>query len=711
MKVTLEWLKDFVETSASASEIGEILTMLGFELEAIQESPLGPVLDFKVTPNRGDCLSVLGVARELCAKDPESFNPTPLMRECVQGLKRGDESDPEIKKFSQVDVQEPFLCPRYGARVFRDVEIRPSPEKIQARLLACGMRPINLIVDLTNYVMLELGQPLHAFDLDLLSGSTIVVRLPRPGERITTLDGVERSLDKEMLLICDAEKPVAIAGVMGGANSEVHPRTRNILLESAHFRAESIQKTRRRLRLSTDASYRFERYVDPEGIVRALNRFAQLLEQETGIVPVRGVWDVHDQAERPKPVTVRPKRWNLLLGLEIPTPIAGTLLNSLGCTIVEEENDGSLRVIPPSWRTDLLQEDDFVEEIGRLYGYEKIPEKLPEGKTVIAKEDEKCALISRVRHVFLRLGFTEVMNHTFCAPSPLDDPEGSAFSLHNPVSPEFRQLRNSLLPGLLNCARKNPGRPLFLFEIGYIYNPKGTTLSVGFLMRGRLLEEHWEKKESPLADFHTGKGVLEQFCRLMRRDLPGLDFVAVLSLSNPPDPRFDPALQAEVVVPADVKSSTEGAWVPIERLGVFGELHPSLAEEFRMTEKVALGEIFLERIKRHQDLLAREQELPKLHYRRISPYPPIRRDVAIVVSKDKKISEIIKVIHQEVGEVLESVRLIDRYEGHGIPEGHHSLAFAMVFRHPERTLTDEEANEIRDRVWARLSQEFGARVR
>jgi phenylalanyl-tRNA synthetase beta chain len=696
MKVTLEWLKEFVDTEASASEIGALLTMLGFELESIQESPMGPILDFKVTPNRGDCLSVLGVARELCAKDPERYKPTPLMLECVQGLKRGDEGDAEIKEFAKVEVQEPDLCPRYGARVFRDIEVRPSSEKIQARLLACGMRPINLIVDLTNYVMLELGQPLHAFDLDLLSQSTIVVRLPKPGERITTLDGVERSLQENMLLICDAEKPVAIAGVMGGANSEVHPKTKNILLESAHFHAESIRKTRKQLGLSTDASYRFERYVDPEGVVRALNRFAYLLQQEGGKEPVRGIWDVRKDFTPPQPVVVRPKRWNLLLGLEIPTAVAGAHLHSLGC-LVKEEKDGSLRVTPPSWRMDLKEEDDFVEEIGRLYGYERIPERLPEGRTVIAKEDERSALLSRARQVFLRLGFTEVLNHTFCEPSPLDAPSGERYQLRNPVAPEFRLLRNSLLPGLMNGARKHPRGPLFLFEIGRVYSPSprvGNQWAVGFLMRGRLLEEHWEKKESPEVDFYVGKGVVEQFLRLMHYSHLGNFFIP-----PEPDPRFDPAFQA-------------GIGHPVEALlGIFGELRRSLAEEFHMTERIVLGEIFLENLMKYDEEGRRGgRGAPALRYKPLSPYPPVRRDIAIAVPKTVRISEIEKAIREEAGDVLESLRLIDRYEGKGIPEGHHSLAFAMVYRHPHRTLTDEEANEIRDRVLSRLSQ-LGARAR
>lgn len=750
MKVTVEWLRDFVETEVSASQIGDTLTMLGFELECIYESPIGPVLDFKVTPNRGDCLSVLGVARELCAKDPERFKPTSLMRECVQGIFMDDQEDSEIKKWAKVEVQEPSLCPRYGARVFRGIEIRPSSKKVQERLVACGMRPINLIVDLTNYVMLELGQPLHAFDLDLLAESTIIVRLPKQGERITTLDGLERQLDAEMLLICDANKPVAIAGVMGGANSEVHPGTKNILLESAHFKAESIQKTRRRLRLSTDASYRFERYVDPKGVVRALNRFAQLLDQEAGLKPVRGVLDVCQRQEEPKPVTVRPKRWKLILGLDIPTAVAGAHLHSLGCK-VKEEKDGSLQVTPPSWRIDLLQEDDYVEEIGRLYGYEKIPEELPQGRTIVAKEDETCALISRAREIFLRLGFTEVINHTFCAPSPLDGPydtdTDSYYSLQNPVSPEFRLLRNSLLPGLMHCARKHPRGPLFLFEIGRIYSRKpgigGNQLAVAFLMRGRLLEDHWEKEEVPQADFFAGKGVVQQFLRLMRirfdpfagkdavepplglmqRRFPFLPDV-YFEIPETQDPRFDPVFHATLGIPSGrILGHLVGRifWHPGEIVppidhdifGVFGELRQSLTEEFHMTERVVLGEIFLSNLIHWLKWIKepkQEHGVPSLLYKPFSPYPPIRRDIAIVVRKDVPLREIEKTIREEVGDILEDLRLIDRYVGPGIPEGHHSLAYAMVLRHPQRTLTDEEANEITHRVLDRLSR-LGGRVR
>ncbi|HWP31748.1 MAG TPA: phenylalanine--tRNA ligase subunit beta [Fimbriimonadales bacterium] len=674
MKIPLEWLLEYVETDASAEEIGQTLTMLGIELEGIEISPSGEVLDVKVTPNRGDCLSVLGIARELAAKNCGVFKPTQLMLDAVRGWRKEDEGRPSP---AQVEILEPELCPRYAARVFENVRVTSSSEKIQKRLHASGMRPINNIVDITNYVMLELGQPLHAFDMDCLEEHRIVVRCAKPGEKIVTLDGVERELKEDMLMICDAKRPVAIAGVMGGQDSEVSEKTKRVLLESAHFNPRSIRRTRKALGLSTEASYRFERFVDPEGVVRALNRFADLLERECGITPVEGVTDVYPRKPSAKKLFVRPDRWNTLLGMEIPVAGAASILNSLGCRV--EERERKLEVTPPSWREDLNIEDDLVEEIGRIYGFENIPEKLPAGSTPQGGEVELGSFLTMARNAMLRLGFVEIVTHTFRPPSPLD-PECKSIHVRNPVSPELSLLRPSLLAGLAEVATRNRLKTMRFFEIGRIFQNDSEFPALAMMLSGNLLEEHWQRKESPPIDFFTSKGMIEELCKILHRPI---------SFEASQDKRLHPYRQASLMSAS-------------RRIGIFGQLLPRLAEEMNLPDETFVAEF---------DLLALSK-VPesKPIYRPFSPFPAVRRDIAMSISKEIPYSEVEARLREGAGEVLEKIWLFDVYEGPGIEEGHHSLAFALVLRHPSRTLTDEEANEIRERAFRNV-EVLGAKRR
>jgi len=674
MKIPIEWLLEYIETDASFEEIGKTLTMLGIELEGIEDSPLGHVLDVKVTPNRGDCLSILGIARELAAKDCRIYKPTELMLEAVRSWRKEDEGKASP---AQIEILEPELCPRYAACIFDNVRISSSSEKIQARLHASGMRPINVIVDITNYVMLELGQPLHAFDLDRLEENQIVVRCAKPGEKIVTLDGVERELKEDMLVICDARRPVAIAGVMGGQDSEVSEKTKRVLLESAHFDPRSVRRTRKTLGLSTEASYRFERFVDPEGVVRALNRFADLLKRECGIEPLEGVTDLYPRSPAFKKLFVRPERWNTLLGTNIPTAGAAAILNSLGCRV--QERDGKLEVTPPSWRDDLNIEDDLVEEIGRLHGYENIPEKLPSGSTPQGGEVELGSFLTRTRHAMLRLGFVEILTHTFRPPSPLD-PECERVRVRNPVSPELALLRPSLLPGLAEAASRNRLKTMRFFEIGRIFRDGWEFPALAMMLAGNLLEEHWEQKDAPPIDFFSSKGILEELFKVLRRPL---------SFEASKDQRLHPFRQASVMSDS-------------RKIGVFGQLLPRLAEEMDLPDVTFIAELDLSSL----------SEVPELKsiYRPFSPFPPVRRDIAMSIAKTISYSEIEKRLREGAGEVLEKIWLFDVYEGPGIEKGHHSLAFALILRHPSRTLTDEEANEIRERAFRNV-EELGAKRR
>jgi phenylalanyl-tRNA synthetase beta chain len=671
MKVTVEWLKEYIATDATPDEIGAELTMLGIELEAIENSELGPVLDFKVTPNRGDCLSVLGIARELAAKDVIRYRPTELFTTAVAGWP----ATGEARRDDIVEIEAVDSCPRYAARLFSDIDCSaPSSDKVRKRLTACGMRPISIVVDTTNYVMLELGQPLHAFDRERLSEQRIVVRTARPGEAIKTLDGADRKLTPDMLLICDAEKPVAIAGVMGGESSEVDDRTKSILLESAHFDPISVRKTRRALGMSTEASYRFERFVDPEGVVRALNRFAHLLREQTGAEADPILCDCYPGRRAASQIRVRESRWNRLLGVEVPIAAAASLLQALGCAVTE--SDGTLSITPPSWRPDLLAEEDLIEEVGRLWGYERIPEALPSGATPQGGESADAALRTAARNAMLRLGFTEMVNHTLSCASPLDPSGASRIELRNPAAPELALLRASLLPGLAQSAAKNRGRALHTFEIGRVFSQNVERRSLAFLMSGRLLPEDWSDNASPTADFFSAKGVVEELASLLARRV---------TFSQANDPRLHPTRQAA-----------------IQGIGILGEIQPSLADDLDIQQGTLLAELDLDAL----------QAMPAIRheYAHLSPYPSVRRDMAFLIAKSASYDRVIAAIEKAVGPILEDAWLFDRYEGKGVPEGMHSLAIAIVLRHQERTMTDDEANSAREAAFQAL-QPFGAQRR
>lgn len=674
MRAPVDWLNDYVRAQASANEIAATLTMLGLEVEEIESSDIGPVLVFKVTPNRGDCLSILGLARELAAKDPAKYAPTELFAQAVHGFALGDES--KRLPDTLVTIEDLELCPAYGARLFESIPFKPSGDKIRARLVAGGMRPISVVVDTTNYVMIELGQPLHAFDRDNLTEGRIVVRRARSGETMRTLDDMDRALDDQMLVICDAARPVAIAGVMGGADSEVSANTKNVLLESAHFSPASIRRTRTRLGMNTDASYRFERFVDPQGVQRALNRFAMLLAEQTGVSPVEGTCLVSAPFHEPRAIKVRESRWTALLGMSVPRAAAGSSLVALGFNVTEDQ-DG-LMATAPSWRSDIGFEEDLIEEIGRLWGYDEIPEALPSGATPVGGEFGKSAFVSSVRRAALRLGFTEVLTHSLRDTSPLDLGRGPL--VRNPVSPELAMLRPSLLPGVAEAAARNRGRNLQLFEIGRVFTSESERTHLAMLIAGRLMDDHWSGGPPPPADFFALKGHIERLGDLSQ---------AQIEFKPLDDPRFHPGRQAGL---------TAGG----QDLGCMGQVLPDVAEALDIPKETFVAEIDL-------DVFAAGRT-DSIRYAPISAFPSVRRDMALLVPKFVPYGAIEAAIRNELGSLAERIWPFDIFRSEDMPEDMHSIAVAVVLRRSDRTLTDEEANEARERAVSALKA-LGARLR
>lgn len=682
MKLPVSMLRDFVTTSLTADQIGDLLTMAGFELEGLDEVAGEPVLDIKVMANRGDGLSALGLAREILAKD-ESSRPTDLYNSVVSGLVAPDDATSAAGVEIRLETEN---CSQYAARVYEDVAQGESPDWLRTRMEQAGLRSFGIVVDLTNYVMLELGQPLHAFDLDTLKGSTIVIREARPGEKLTTLNGDEQELEPYHMMICDAERPVAVAGVMGGLETEMTDSTKRMLLESAHFNNRSVRKTRKSLNLNTEASYRFERGVDPAGVVRALNRFNALYSQITGKSSATGVAQAGVYSLTQNSVSVRSSRASILLGVDVTTAEAAGYLSRLGMDVNVEGDKITART--PSWRTDIVREDDLVEEIGRVHGYDQIPETPLRGTTKRGGVFGLPALMDTARQAMLRCGFTQILSHSLRSEHPLDFTKDWRVGPRNPHSPEMSLLRDSLLPCLADAAQRNGARDLHLFEIGRVFVRGEFQIDespeLAIWSCGSLDAPYWGSKSNPQADFFSLKGVVEE----LAADLG--DHIT-FDYPRDPDRRFHPTRQSGVLL------DNNRLWA-----GTIGQIHPDLAEELKVPEETFLAELDL------LVFLIHDNADPAL--KPLSRNPALRRDIAFTISKATPYSEIEAAIAAACGADLEKQWLFDVYQGKGIADDEHSLAISMILRRMGENLTDESGNEIRDKA-IRSIEALGGKLR
>ncbi|MFM7719229.1 MAG: phenylalanine--tRNA ligase subunit beta [Actinomycetota bacterium] len=630
------------------------------------------VLDIEVTPNRPDFLSVLGIAREVAAATGVPFRaPATTVAEA------GERASGAI----DLQVLDPERCPRYLARVLEGVGSGPSPIAIQARLTAAGMRPISAVVDATNYVMLETGQPLHGFDLDRVAGARIVVRRATSGERLTTLDGVDRTLDPDDLLICDGDGPVAIAGVMGGSTSEVSDATTRILLEAASFERGGVQRTRRRVGLSTEASMRFERGVDPEAPPIAADRACHLLAAWTGASVRPGTVEVGGAPER-RVVSVRPARASALLGYPVTIADALAVFDALGMAVRERKD--ALEVEVPGYRVDVEREADLVEEIVRVQGYGSVPSALPP-VTQPGGVPDAYALVDRTRDALARAGLREVRQIPFVSAADLtiSGPD-TPVAVRNPLAAEEGHLRTSLVPGLLRTAARNLSRSVrgvALFEVGTVFRvlADGTAderRRVGLVLVGEVDPGLGQRA----ADALDAKGAVEA----LLRDL-GADWTPGPAADAP----FHPARSATVRI--------DGATV-----GAFGELHPRIAARFNLPGRVAVAELELAP-------LAAEGAATVVH--ELPRFPPVRRDLAFVVDRSVAAGAVERVIRAAGAPLVDSIVLFDRFEGPPLPSGKASLAYAVDFRAPDRTLTDAEAEEAVGRIRGRVAADLGGELR
>ena len=641
------------------------------------------VFELEITPNRPDCLSLIGVAREIRA---ETGNPLKLP---TVDLK---ESDIDVRDLTSVTIDAPDLCPRYAARIIQNVKVAESPAWLQQRLESVGIGVINNIVDVTNFVLMEYGQPLHAFDYHKLTENRIVVRRATDSEQITTLDEIERELTPDMLVIADAEKPVALAGIMGGYDSEITETTCDVLLESAYFNPSSVRATAKALGISTEASYRFERGADPGVVLTALDRAAQLIAELAGGTVCDGVVDVYPGQQPLTKIQLRPERVNFVLGTTLKAAEMAQILNRLGFDV--DTTEEIYQVAVPTFRSDVTREIDLIEEIARVYGYDNIPTTLPKGDIPVPASNPKTEVGRRVKHFLLAAGMMEAVNYSFCDPNCFDrirlnadDPLRNTLKLRNPLSPEMSVLRTTLTPGLLENAQHNHNHQIdtiALFEIGSVFVHDGeekepervTGVLAGQVGEGVYSDPH----RSP--DFFDIKGLVEGMLEVCS--------VVDWTLQKTDVPTFHPGRNAEVLL-GD------------RRLGVFGEVHPEVLENYDLPYKAYLFEFDLEGLADATTFAKR--------FEPISIYPKVARDLAIVVDKGILSDMPTELIYTTGGGSVDSVRLFDVYEGEQVPEGKKSLAYTITYHSATETLTDKAVNALHDKVVKRLNRELGAELR
>lgn len=654
MKLPVEWLREYVETPLGDDALADALTMAGLEVEETTASDDGPVFHTKITPNRGDWLSVVGTAREAAAAldRPLRWTAQPL-----------PEEKEEITRWVGVRVENPSLCPRFTGKLVRNLVFRPSPEWMQARLLAVGMRPINVVVDVTNYVMLEMGQPLHAYDYATLPDGKIVVRTARDGEVLKTLDGVERVLTPEMLVIADTQKAIGLAGIMGGADTEVSETTKHVFLESAHFDAGSIRRTSKALGLSTEASYRFERFVDPDLAPQALERACDLLAELADGEVVLGRIDLYPQPTRPRTIDLRPARTNAILGTDLDEAAVAGSLRRLGLAV--DATAEPLSVTVPLFRPDLVREIDLIEEVGRMVGYATLPETLPPAAGGGGGDAPHGRLAARLRTLLVGEGLSEAMTHSLAAPSAFDDPreDGRRVQIRQALSEELSGLRQSLVPNLLDALARNVRQrqpDIRLFEVGKVFQ-KG----VG---DGQYTEPRRVAAvlTGPNIDFSTAKGLVESLAAALH--LPPLTFAAETR------PAMHPGRCASVSLPGQV-------------LGFVAEADPDAVQSALDVPagvgRVAVFELDADALLPYLD--------PALRYHTLPRFPAVSRDLAVVVDLPTPYALLESTVREAMESGLtEAVTLQSVYTGERIPGGKKSVALRLTFRAPDRTLTDAE---------------------
>jgi phenylalanyl-tRNA synthetase beta chain len=680
VKLPYAWLTELVKVRADVDAVASALAARGFEVAAVDAG----VIDFEITANRPDCLSILGLAREASA----AFGVP---------LQMPDATLPPAGQPQPIDVviEDPELCPRYCAQVFEVRSTGHTPDWMRQRLEACGVRSTSPIVDTTNYVMLETGQPTHAFDYARLAGRTLRIRRAAPGERITTLDGVARVLDTEMLVIADGERPQAVAGVMGGAHSEIAAGTRLMVLESACFKPAAVRRTSKRLGLKTEASTRFERGADVNAAAAAIGRIAALLQQIGAAQPLGPTVDRYPAPRTPLVLTLRASRIERLLGVPVAEAEVPRRLEPLGFSVSQAELPTSTAPVPtvwsvtvPTFRVDVLREVDLIEEIARDDGYRGLPATFPAPDALQPAPDGRAARDQRLRHVLTACGFSEAMTFAFIeaeAAAPFAEDAASLVRVANPLSEKFAVLRPSLLAGLVDAAAHNRRRQhadVRLFEVGTRFKASGEARTVAGVWTGAAQPPHWSGGARSV-DFFDVKGVVEAIARA---------FHAPVACAPADIPYLVPGRSA--VISLDGQPGI---------IGVVGQIAPAIAEARGCPNGEPVWAFELD-----AGPLGSADTAEALRAEPLPRFPSIVRDLSILVDSTLPASTVRGTIRSSAPPTLVQAIEFDRYTGKGVPEDRVSLSLRLMFRSPERTLTDAEADAAMDSIVRALAAAHGA---
>lgn len=647
------------------------------------------VLEVDLTPNRADCLSMIGVAREVAAIE-NSNAKLPDAEKYSDKKNKG-----KITDIAAVEVKDTDLCPKYCARLIENVKIKPSPWYIQQRLLSAGLRPLNNIVDITNYIMLETGQPLHAFDFNELGGSKIVVQRAGENEKFVTLDGKERTLDSEMLMICDAQRKVAVAGVMGGENSEVTQKTTSVLLESAYFYPPSVRRTAKKIGLSTDASHRFERGIDTGSVEYAMNRAAELIEEVSEGKTIEGYLDSQTEEFKKTVITFDTDACNKRLGIELSPEESASYLESVGFKVADKTaNKTEVKV--PSYRVDVERPEDLSEEIARRFGYNKIKTTFPGSVSAEAENVPEFDLRLEIKDALQSLGFNEVINYSFTGPSLLEKTlfdssiKENSVKILNPLSEDQSLMRTDLVPEILGNIADNIAKQTFslkLFEVGQVFFPDSDKINlssqkeiISAAWTGSRRKSSWDEK-SPDTDFFDIKGVAEAFFE-----------------------KFN-------ITPEFVKSETApcysrpGASADIlinnKKAGFICEIHHTVIKNLDINQPVFVFQTYLNDILKNKQLSFLSGEIPK--------FPAVSRDITIITPTETATGDIINFFSSQDENLLESVELFDVYQGKPIAENEKSLSFRLTYRSNTDTLKDKQINKVHEKLTSKLLKNFNIR--
>ena len=678
MMCSIEELGSTKDMYPEAPEYGIYIFAEDAEVGADAVEALGlhnSVFEYEITSNRVDCFGIIGLAREAAATFRKEFHPPVVTA-------TGNNED--VNDYVKVSVEDTKLCPRYTARVVKNIKIAPSPEWMQRRLAAQGIRPINNIVDITNYVMEEYGQPMHAYDLDTIAGHQIVVKRAEKGQKFVTLDGQERTLDDSVLMICDGEKAIGIAGIMGGENSMITDDVKTMLFEAACFDGTNIRLSSKKVGLRTDASGKFEKGLDPNNAIEAMNRACQLIEELGAGEVVGGVVDVYTTVKEGRNIPFEPEKYNRLLGTDIAPETMLDYFEMLDLGYDKEKNE----ILVPSWRQDLECDADIAEEVARFYGYDKIPTSLPSGEATTGKLSFKLRVEKLARDIAEFCGFSQAMTYSFESPKvfdklllPADSPLRETVVITNPLGEDFSIMRTVSLNGMLASLATNYNRRnqnVRLYELGNIYLPKQTPVT-------ELPEERMQFTLGMYGegDFYTMKGVVEElFDKLGMHEKAEYD---------PSDKKsfLHPGRQADIVYHGNV-------------IGYLGEIHPTVAANYAIKERVYVAVLDMPYIVEYASFDRK--------YRGIAKFPAVTRDLSMVVPKEVLAGDIEKVFDEKGGQYLERYALFDIYEGAQIKRGYKSIAYTLTFRAQDKTLEDADIQNAMNKILKKL-EELGIELR